>query len=240
MNLPGVVFLAGRTVRAQAYAQAMARAGMKPEWAFVYGAESSVTVPPSLPQAGPPTGLPLPDLSVPLEETAANAGWRIHETVAGNVNDPAILDFLKRVRPALVIYAGYGGQIVGDEALSVAPFMHVHSGNLPEERGSTTVYYGILKGTGVWASAILLERKIDTGPVLLKAEYPLPPAGLDIDRLYDPAIRADLLLKALREYAARGHLPEGVRQEPDCGEDYYVIHPVLKHIAALSINKPQL
>ena len=62
--------------------------------------------------------------------------------------------------------------------------------------------------------------------------YPPPPGGFDVDYKYDRAIRADLLVEVLRSYGAEGALSPIPNTGP--GRTYYVIHPVLKHIALLS------
>ena len=84
------------------------------------------------------------------------------------------------------------------------------------------------------ASAIILDQQIDTGPVLARKHYPAPPLGTDIDCRYDTAIRADLLLEVLRGYHATGRLDVEIQQAGQ-GHSYYVIHPLLKHLALLSL-----
>jgi len=82
----------------------------------------------------------------------------------------------------------------------------------------------------------VLDAHIDTGPVVARKHYPAPPAGTDIDRRYDPAIRADLLRQVLSSYHSSGHLPlEPQQQAGSQGSTFYVIHPVLKHLALLSL-----
>ena len=63
--------------------------------------------------------------------------------------------------------------------------------------------------------------------------YPLPPQGIDVDRLYDPAIRADLLIRVLRDMSAAA--AQAQPQDMRTGHTYFVVHPVLKHLALLSL-----
>lgn len=236
MRMPGVMFAAGRTARAVSYAQAMAHAGIIPGSTVIFGED------PAKRQTAPAwtgpgcDGLFLPDLSVTLEQTISLAGWDMERLPVGSVNDPAILELIRSKRPEFVIYAGYGGQIVSVAALCEARFLHIHSGLLPGFRGSTTIYYSILSERQVGASAILLEPSIDTGPVVMSKKYPLPPYGMNVDLLYDTAVRADLLVETLKIYMRDGRLPECQGQNHDDGRDYYVVHPVLKHIALLSLK----
>ena len=241
MILDKTLLLAGDTSRAKAYAQAMAHHGMVPGLAVVFGkASGDGSAPAPTCSETTPEGLFYPDLSVPLRETISSAGWRSVVSPTGDVNDPEIMEILTGEKPELVIYAGYGGQIVSGRILGTAPFLHMHSGRLPDERGSTTLYYSILRRGGCSVSALLLDEKIDTGPILMRKDYPLPPPSCDIDHLYDSAIRADLLIDTLAFYVEKGRLPEPLEQNRSEGKTYYIIHPVLKHIAILSVrNRPR-
>lgn len=83
------------------------------------------------------------------------------------------------------------------------------------------------------ASSLFLNAEIDAGPVLQRRRFPPPPDRLAIDHIYDSAARARVLVDTLKSYIATGswnfELPENTG-----GETYYVIHPVLKHIAILA------
>ena len=62
---------------------------------------------------------------------------------------------------------------------------------MPEYRGSTTVYYGLLNDGNCGVTAILLKPEIDNGDIVARKST-APPSSVDIDHLYDNAIRADL------------------------------------------------
>jgi methionyl-tRNA formyltransferase len=85
-------------------------------------------------------------------------------------------------------------------------------------------------------TALILDRNIDTGPIVAQRHYPKPLPGLDIDFVYDGAIRADLLVEVMSAYARTGRLASLERQSPGHGTHYYVIHPVLKHLAILALE----
>ena len=90
--------------------------------------------------------------------------------------------------------------MVPEEMLGLGiPFLHIHSGWLPEYRGSTTVYYSLLNDGDCGVTAILLKPEIDNGDIVARKKYPAPAYGVDIDHLYDNAIRADLLSEVLAE-----------------------------------------
>lgn len=56
-----------------------------------------------------------------------------------------------------------------------------------------------------------------------------------IDLYYDPFIRSEPLIDVLRYYAENGDFPVESQESID-GETYFIIHPVLKHIAIGSSN----
>ena len=137
----------------------------------------------------------------------------------------------------MVIYSGFGGQIVSDKLLDFGiPFLHVHSGWLPEYRGSTTIYYSLLQDFECGVSAILMDKNIDDGPIIKRRIYPPPPKGMNIDYLYDNAIRANLLIEALESWLVDGCFSDGTQQTEEDASTYYVIHPLLKHIALLALE----
>lgn len=241
MYLKDVVILAAQTARSNAYLQAIHNQGLSLGGAVLFG-DGQGTKPGQtndVPQPSSGTSqVFLPDLSIPVEKILSRVCNNIKEVNASHVNDQIIAQELSSFAPKLVIYSGYGSQIVGEHLLRPdAPFLHIHSGWLPDFRGSTTTYYHLLVTGTCGVSAILLEKDIDTGPIVARKEYPKPPAGMDIDYIYDTAIRADLLVEVLKHFGKHGRLPELTNQSKEDGNTYYIIHPVLKHKAILSLKK---
>ena len=229
-----VLFLAGYTSRSQAYAQAMAKFGMAPGNTLLFGEEKgNLSGQTSFTQYEKikDTELFIPDLRIPLIEILKIKKWNYQTLHVDHVNSPDINDYLIKLRPSLVIY--YGSQIVSSKILKNGiPFLHLHSGWLPDYRGSTTFYYSWLKENICAVTALILDENIDTGPIVARKKYPIPQEDIDPDYLFDPAIRADLLISVLKTYIRHGEFPEIVPQ-PKEGTDYYKIHPVLKHLARL-------
>jgi methionyl-tRNA formyltransferase len=236
--LKRTILLATHGARTQSYAQNMARAGLALGGVLLYG--DPAPAPGHLPRVQRCAGVPLADLSLPLEETCAQAGWPLDRVFASDVNHPEVASKLSALAPSLVIFSGAGGQIVKPPLLELgAPFLHAHSGWLPRYRGSTTIYYSILEERDCAVSVLLLNREIDGGPILARRRYPLPPPGIDVDCLYDAAIRADLLVQVLSRCEACGTLPEPIDVAGEEAGTYYVVHPVLKHLALLSLGGPE-
>ena len=79
----------------------------------------------------------------------------------------------------------------------------------------------------------MLDEVIDAGPVIGRAEFEPPADRRMIDGDYDPDISAKLLTKVVREFSERGRFDE-IAQPAGAGETFYIIHPVLKHLAILA------
>lgn len=236
MRLEGVAVLAAPTPRSQAYVQALVASQFLPDQVITMGAAvSDASVDAAARRVW--NGIQLPSLDEPITTTCKSAGIPVISCDATDVNAEEVVSAVGDVTPKIVIYSGYGGQIVGEEMLdSGGKFLHLHSGWLPGYRGSTTLYYALLHGEDPGVTALILDRNIDTGAIVARRYYPKPPRGMDIDRVYDAAIRADLLVKVMSAYARDGYLPELEQQTRDEGTTYYVIHPVLKHLAILALE----
>ena len=61
----------------------------------------------------------------------------------------------------------------------------------------------------------------------------IPPEDrTQIDHIYDSAARAKVLVETLQEYENTGEFQ--CKEDLGKGETYFIIHPILKHIAILS------
>jgi methionyl-tRNA formyltransferase len=149
-------------------------------------------------------------------------------------NSEEVLELVQDASQSIFVYSGPGGVILSDRILSTGKkFVHVHPGIVPYYRGSTTLYYSLLNDGNCGATVFYMDTQIDTGPVIMKRSYPAPDDRTTIDTQYDPLIRAKLLVDVLQEYARMGTLPSEP-QNTHMGETYFIIHPVLKHLAILS------
>lgn len=236
-NLSDVVLLLADTVRSRAYVDALRHAGFRFDRALVvrtpagsrWGQASEVEM------GNTDFGeLFVPDVNGDLERgcRAVCGGIDIMDT--GSINAPEIVDALSELAPRLVVFSGFGGELVHSEVLNAAgPLLHLHAGWLPDYRGSTTLYYSYLVDGTMGASAILLSEEIDAGAVVRRKRYPAPPPGTNVDYVYDSVLRADLLIETLSSYdpgTSRFMSTESV--DPERGaRDYYIVHPLLKHIA---------
>lgn len=223
------------SARSRAYAQAIQYAGLKLDSVIVYGDQNQDNAI----FLAPPINLPdnpdifYPDLNKPLLETCREAGWPVTFVDNNDINSTFMVSALKSSESDLYIFSGYGGQIIKSPILDFGiNLLHLHAGWLPDYRGSTTIYYSWLLEGRCGVTALLLNSGIDTGPILARRHYPSPPPGVDVDLLYDSSLRADLLVDVLWQFNEYKTLSNDMSDSE--GQTYYVIHPVLKHIALLS------
>ncbi|MFC5528942.1 formyltransferase family protein [Cohnella yongneupensis] len=174
------------------------------------------------------------DPNEPVVVTLEECGipYRIVETE--QVNDELVHGHVLDRDEEIWIYSGFGGQILKRPLINCGKkFLHIHPGIVPEFKGSTTIYYSLLQEGTCGASAIFLDENIDTGPLIAKKRFRIPDQPPDMDYIFDPFIRASLLVDVLRHYSVHQTF-DLTSQTPDEGETYFIIHPVLKHIAILS------
>ena len=151
-----------------------------------------------------------------------------------DINSPEVVEAITNRPESVMIYSGYGGAILRAAVLGTGKrFLHVHGGYLPDFKGSTTNYYSLIANNTCGASAIFLTNDIDGGPLLLRRKFPAPTDRTTIDHGYDSSIRAKVLVEVIRRHIDQGDW-RAVEVREGSGELYFIIHPVLKHIAILA------
>jgi methionyl-tRNA formyltransferase len=237
MSTLPICFLAANTKRSMAYAQLMRHKRIHVAQSILFFDSEPQTDPLTKEKensADTASGVYTTDFSEPLIKTLTQISDTVLELSVSNINDRSIFNAISNDTNKFLIYSGYGGQIVKSPLIdSTIPLLHVHSGWLPQFRGSTTIYYHMLATDYCGVSVIQLKKDIDTGPILWREKYPLPSGSIDIDYKFDTEIRARTLLKVLEYFKEKGSLPEPLFQKKEEGETYYIIHPVLKHISIL-------
>ena len=153
-----------------------------------------------------------------------------------DINSEEVLERMKQIPQEYIIYSGYGGCILKRQLFEIGKrWIHVHAGRLPMYRGSTTAYYSILNEKKISATAIFMNAEIDKGNIIFSDDFDIPDEGVDIDYLYEPYVRSKVLVQALKQYEKNGAFEE-YEQEIDKAETYFIIHPVLKHIALMGLG----
>jgi methionyl-tRNA formyltransferase len=78
-----------------------------------------------------------------------------------------------------------------------------------------------------------MNEGIDSGDILFQKEYPLVPQPVDYDTVVDPLVRAETLIALMQLCHGDLSAVPSLRQA-DAGHTFYIIHPVLKHLALLN------
>jgi len=240
MNLVNIGMLLAPTVRSNAYLQALLKKGIKPSYILL------LDDPEKRLKSGQISAEILKEIKgyinlsqyfnvkVSILELIEKYNLNFEICKTNDVNNSITIEALEAREEKCFIYSGFGGVILGKKILnSSKKFLHIHSGALPNYRGSTTIYYSILNEGKCFASALFLDEKIDTGPIIKIKKYPKPTIGKIIDYIYDPYIRADLLTEVIKDFIKTGKFHyKKLKDENE--ETYYIIHPVLKHIAIMA------
>jgi methionyl-tRNA formyltransferase len=214
--LQDVVLLGAETARTEAYLRSMIEHELEPPRIILV-------------HAGEPTVL-----GRRIVDVGRGAGIELRLVAADNMNAPSVVEALDAGAERYAVFSGMPGAIVRRPLFDTGKrFIHVHPGRLPEFRGSTTIYYSLLERGVIDATAIILDEGIDSGPVIGEASFAPPDDLREIDSGYDAQIRATLLVSVLRDYAAKGYFDERAQSESGA-TNYYIIHPVLKHLAILN------
>ena len=239
MILENFALLASDTARTKAYIHAMIQEKMLPGVCVVYSDNISKMQEEAERYANSGVKERYFDINMPVLSYIREAGIPCIYVDNKDINSEQVKNAIKGLQVKYLIYSGYGGYILKPHLFHLGKkFIHVHAGILPEYRGSTTVYYSFLKEKIMGATAIFLSEGIDEGEIIAFDTFEIPDDPVDIDYVYEPYMRSRVLIKVLKEYLSSGDL-SSCPQSTECAETYFVIHPVLKHLAILGIEKGQ-
>ena len=102
-------------------------------------------------------------------ERTSNIEFVVHD----NANDPGLVGRIARLKPDLMILAGYN-QILRRPLLDIPPMgtINLHGGKLPEYRGVAPINWQIINGETTGGCCILFtDEGIDTGDVICQRYY---------------------------------------------------------------------
>ena len=149
-----------------------------------------------------------------------------------NVDNNEVAKFILKLKQKVIIYSGYPGKIIKNHViLKKKFFLHSHSGKLPNYKGSTTIYYSLLKEKKIFCSTFIMGNSIDKGRVLFIKRYPLPKNLKLLDK-YDSKIRSIntfIVLKKIKKLIRKKILKK------DVNSPYYIMHPVLRYLTIKKI-----
>jgi methionyl-tRNA formyltransferase len=117
-----------------------------------------------------------------------------------SINDPECFEIVEDENPDILIVAAFGG-FLGQKYLNLGyiPPINIHPSLLPKHRGPAPVNWTIINGDALCGvSVLLMELKIDTGPIIAQTSFPTP-AGLGAGELEKrlASLGAQLLMSSL-------------------------------------------
>lgn len=237
MKLSNVALLASNTSRTKAYIQEMIRQNVLPSLCIVYVDDYKILQEEKSNYSGRTEFGDYFNKEIPLLTLIEKYDLEYIVVEDKDINSEKMVNCIKDLLHRYLIYSGYGGYILKPELFYLGKkYIHVHAGILPRYRGSTTAYYSILQEGYMGATAIFLNEAIDEGEIICQNKFKLPAEDIDIDYIYEPYTRAKVLLIALKEYFQKNDF-NTISQNENDAEIYYIIHPVLKHLAINRVKK---
>jgi len=150
--------------------------------------------------------------------------------IDGKEINKRVAKFILKNKTCNIVYSGYPGIIVKDEIiLKKKKLIHSHPGKLPSFKGSTTIYYSLLKAKCIYCTTFILSKNLDQGKLLYIQKYKIPNSIKKIDNEFDDFIRTKNLIDVLKNNYRNNYETKSHKKTP-----YYVIHPVLR---AIVMNK---
>lgn len=228
MPLTQISLLLSDNGRARAYVSCLLQASLVPASAIIVEYPNLIAAPAQFHDTD------LFNNHQPVQQQLIDAGIDIEVVQAQGINDPQVIHAIGRVIQEVVIFAASAGSLLRKPFFELGKtFIHVHPGRLPDYRGSTPMYYSLLRENHLTMTAFIMAEQLDAGAILMERRFPAPTKRTDIDVVYDPYLRACVMVEVMQYWATHQRLPEARKPQGD-GQTYYVIHPVLKHIALLA------
>lgn len=146
-----------------------------------------------------------------------------------SVDHKNVKKFLIKLKEQIIVYSGYSGKIIKSKSLFKNKiFLHSHSGKLPKYKGSTTIYYSLIKEKKIYCTTFIMNSQIDQGIILLVKKYPLIKKYKYLDN-YDNKIRAQNIVDTLINFHK---LKKKAYKAKNNSVPYYIIHPVLRYLVS--------
>lgn len=236
--LEDVAIVCANSTRTKAYLQVLERAGIKIGKAYIMNLNPQSMIEEAEEYIANSENELFFDSKIPILYTLKEQGITFEFINSEDINSDETHEFLKDSEEKYLIYSGFGGQILKSHMFKMEKkFIHTHAGMVPEFRGSTTVYYHMLVTGNTAASVMFLNEQLDEGDILSQRYFTFSREVNDIDLIYEPYTRAMALKDALLDYAKNGEFSKKPQSKE--GNTYYIIHPVLKHIAILALRSVQ-
>ena len=135
MKERNILLIVANTARSQGYAQALLRAGYKFKHTIIINKPFGIAlgqmnqIEKKSQQGADGDDLFYPDFSIPLNISIGELSEQQTIIDSGSVNDEGVIEIIKSMNLDLVIYSGFGGEVVSSKVLDIGPrLLHIHSG----------------------------------------------------------------------------------------------------------------
>lgn len=173
------------------------------------------------------------DISKSVKNILIEKKLKFVEFPFNDINHPELINAVKNSKIDYFIFAG-GGILKQQILSSKAKFVHFHPGIVPEYKGSTCFYYSIINENNCGVTAFVMNEGIDTGDIIHQRIFQKP-NHIFIDDVYDPHIRSETMIDILEKKILVDK--KFKKQNTKTENTFFIIHPVLKHLAILSCIK---
>lgn len=112
-----------------------------------------------------------------------------------NIEDPAVLGFLRTTHPDLLLEVGWS-QRIPKEILSFPRLgcIGIHNSLLPKNQGAASLNWALIRGEQEWGTTLFyLAEQIDAGDIIAQQSYPVTEED-DINTLFAKADEAAIAL----------------------------------------------
>jgi len=178
------------------------------------------------------------NIEIGVDELLEHKNVKIIKLNTSDINSPEVLQSMQKLNNKYIIFTG--GGILSKEILSLQKiFVHIHSGIIPEYRGSTCFYYSVIKDFSLGATAYIMDEIIDAGEIILQRNFTLNyylnnDQPFFLDYVLDNYIRSQVLKEMIQLFKKKTHFNTVFK---DCsGFAYYIMHPLLRHLTIKKIN----
>ena len=159
---------------------------------------------------------------------------------AANHNLPKCEQFLREAQPDVIAFTG--GGLIRKNILAIPRIgiLNCHTGILPQYRGMDVVEWTAAEGkmdpVGFGATLHLMDKGVDTGPILLKRTIPAE-VGDDFTTIRE---RLEVLMVRLMIEGIAGLRDDKLQPQPQESQDgrqYFVMHPRMKAYACQQLDR---
>tara|TARA_B100000959_G_C14927357_1_gene602046 strand:- start:734 stop:1375 length:642 start_codon:yes stop_codon:yes gene_type:complete len=151
-----------------------------------------------------------------------------------NINNKKIGKYVLSLSEKLFVFSGYPSQIIKNlHLLKKKTILHSHSGKLPQYKGSTTIFYSILKENSIWCSTFKMNNKIDNGKILMVKKYNYNQKIFKNFDYFDNLIRIKNICEVLKNKMKN----KDNLNKRNNKSYYHVAHPILRCLSKINTKK---